>query len=714
MRHLIAPIAFSVLCLTVLSVHAQAPKAPELQVPETQQAPKLDGTFTDPTWATAASSDVFHTLGGAKPVVATRLLVSQDANNLYIAVEAFEEPDRIASLVAAATTHDAEELWADDDIELFIDPSGQGKSYYQFMVNSKGVSSDVYNPRPRDPDARWNPKYQLSVKVGDKSWIAQWALPWTMFDATATSGNHWGFNVYRHHVKPEQLITWAPITGGDLHAPQQFGALTGMAHTWNDRAVTFKSQGKNPTPWNEVPEETVVMFDFEGSADAANWSNIQLTDSRTQEPPAKIELASDNAASGKQALKLTFAGGHFPAVGTDKLPSTDWSRFKSFRADVTSTASGILIFRTLAKDDKDKPVDNDKIVRLQPGKNAVVDNLRDINQKTVKIVGFQIFAYSPAESASVTIDNIRLSTYPATSTSAFRQQVPLGPDTKQENLAPTYPVVPGKIKVLGTDLEVDNAADLATKLKDKWVAPNDQSAAQVEANFRARFETLKKDHPNAVLTILRRGQKGFDPKNPDSVYDGFTDCYINGHDPNHIMSGIGPRGNAATSEIFMRHRCTLYRADLSSVPKDANILAAQLVLCRAGEKPNPAKADAWSTYKPTFFVAEFCNRPWKESEVNSYEYAKGRLWNESNGRNWTGPDPDFDPLFIAFGQSQQNLGVWDFTAPVKLWTSGRHENHGFTIYSVFPDFMDYFLAHTSEAANLQDRPALMVVYEPVP
>ena len=599
MRHAVVVLTFVSLWLAAATaqVWAQTSK-PELQVPQVQQAPKIDGTFNDPAWSKAVVSDAFNLIGEGKPVVATRLLVSQDATNLYIAVEAFEEPQRIASLAADAKTHDAEELWADDDIELFIDPSGQGKTYYQFMVNSKGVSSDAYHPRPRDPDARWNPQYQLSVKVGEKSWTAQWALPWTIFNATATSSNRWGFNVYRHHVKPEQLITWAPITGGDLHAPQQFGVLTGIEHTWTDRPVTFRSQGKNPAPWNEAPEETIVMFDFEGPGDAANWSNVQLSDSKAQEPPVKIELASDNATSGKQALKLTFAGagvgagGHFPAVGTDKIPTADWSRFKSFRADVTSSGPGILVFRTLGKDDKDKPVNNDKIVRLEPGKNEVTDNLRDVNQKKVNIVGFQIFAYNPADGASVTIDNIRLSTYPATTTSAFRQLVPVGPDTKPGSLGTTFPVVPGKIKVLGTDLEVDNPTDLATKLKDKWVAPNDKTAAQVEVDFKARFDELKKDHPNAVMSILRRGQKGFDPKNPEAVYDGFADAYINGHDPNFIMSGISPRGGSSTSEIFMRHRCTLYRADLSSIPKGANILAAQLVLCRAGEKPNPAKADA--------------------------------------------------------------------------------------------------------------------------
>ena len=66
-----------------------------------------------------------------------------------------------------------------------------------------------------------------------------------------------------------------------------------------------------------------------------------------------------------------------------------------------------------------------------------------------------------------------------------------------------------KFKVLGTDWEVDDLPDLARRLKDKWAKPKPTTIEQVEDAFRAEFDKLKRDHPRAVLAILREGEKGF-------------------------------------------------------------------------------------------------------------------------------------------------------------------------------------------------------------
>jgi hypothetical protein len=68
----------------------------------------------------------------------------------------------------------------------------------------------------------------------------------------------------------------------------------------------------------------------------------------------------------------------------------------------------------------------------------------------------------------------------------------------------------------------------------------------------------------------------------------------------------------------MRHRSPLMRVDLSSIPTGATILAAHLVVIGAEkylDDRNPEK-------KPTIWVAEPCNRPWAEYEVNAFEYAR--------------------------------------------------------------------------------------------
>jgi hypothetical protein len=230
--------------------------------------------------------------------------------------------------------------------------------------------------------------------------------------------------------------------------------------------------------------------------------------------------------------------------------------------------------------------------------------------------------------------------------------------------------------------------------------------AAVEAEFRKRHAALKAKHPRAVLAVLRDGTKGYDPARPERVYAGWKDAYWNSHGPDsNFVDRAGNRGKSATHEVFMRHRSPLMRVDLSSIPAGSTILAAQLLIVRVGDKfsgdHNPMK-------KPTMWVVEPCNRPWEEYEVNAFEYARERFWKDVGGMHW-GDDPDFHPVFLAHGPGMGKVNTWDFTEAVRWWTSGKHSNHGFMLHG---DSHDYLMAHTREAKTVEDRPAVLVIYEP--
>ena len=65
----------------------------------------------------------------------------------------------------------------------------------------------------------------------------------------------------------------------------------------------------------------------------------------------------------------------------------------------------------------------------------------------------------------------------------------------------------------------------------------------------------------------------------------------------------------------------------------ANILAAEFLLVRAGQldkERSPKVANMW--------VAEACNRPWDESDVNAYRFAKDKYWHGYGGTHWSGDD----------------------------------------------------------------------------
>jgi hypothetical protein len=442
-----------------------------------------------------------------------------------------------------------------------------------------------------------------------------------------------------------------------------------------------------------------VLYDFEDPADLKAWSNLELPGAREKEPPVKLELATDHATSGTHSLKLTFAGGHWPTVTTAQV-TQDWLAFRTFKADVTVSRSCVVGFALLQEKSQrgsgwDPAISRwTKTAFLKPGKNEVVATLPGINDYAVhpkwgKAVRFEIFLYNPHEGESIYLDNIRLS----------------------NDKLPT----PAKVKfaIQGTDWTVSGTGsaeacrELGRNLAHLWNKPAARTLEQVEEEFRTQYDGLKKRHPRAVLAILRDGEKGYDPAQPDKVYAGWKDAYWSSHGPDaEFVERARNRGREATHEIFMRHRSPLMRVDLASIPTGSNILAAQLVIVRANEKLSDQHDPA---ARPSMWVVEPCNRPWEEYEVNTFQYAKDKFWKEIGGFHW-GEGPDFLPLFLAFGFGRPGkVSTWDFTQAVRFWTDGKHDNHGFMLHG---DAGDYLTAYTREAAEIKNRPAVLVIYVP--
>ena len=449
-------------------------------------------------------------------------------------------------------------------------------------------------------------------------------------------------------------------------------------------------------PEPKAAEET-LLFDFEEQADLKAWSNLELPEDKAKEPPAKIELSTENATRGKQSLKLTFAGGRWPTITTTQIPA-DWMPYWTFKADVTASRRCVVGFSVLQEKSQrgggwDATVSRwTKTEFLNPGKNTITGLLHDpnnysINTKLGKVIRFEIFMYTPHRGEAIFVDNIRLST---------AKELPPKPVTK--------------FSVLGTDLivsgEISGVRELGLKLRDRWSKPEKKTLEQVEQEFRTLHGELKKKHPRAVLAVLRDGERGYDPANPDRVYAGWKDAYWSSHGPDgETVERSRNTGREAGHEVFMRHRSPLMRVDLSSICRGSDILAAKLVIIRASDRPikehNPDQPNMW--------VVEPCNRPWEEYEVNAYEYAKDRFWKAIGGW-YHAEDPDFLPIYLAHGPSQGKVNTWDFTHAVRFWTDGKHANHGFMLHGNAGDWLAR--AHSREAKEIRDRPAVLVMYEP--
>ena len=430
-----------------------------------------------------------------------------------------------------------------------------------------------------------------------------------------------------------------------------------------------------------------LLFDFEKEGEAAAWSNLELA----KEPKVQIATSDQNATSGRKSLKLTFSGGRWPTVKTSSVPE-DWTPWKTLAVDVHVGRDCLVGFQVIQeKSQRDDSWDGcisrwAKTVFLKAGRNEVRASLEDpsangygINPSRFgKVSSFEIFFYHPHAGESIFVDNLRLE----------RARAPSGS-------GPSLP-----FKVLGTDLNVINVQDLGKRLRDRWAKTAPRSVDEIESEFKAEVQKLKVQHPHALLATFRDGEKG---------YAGWRDAHINSHGPDTNTEGREKNtGSSATEEAFMRHRSLILRADLSAIPAGSTILAARFILVSAEgqfEKGRDPRVD------PSMWVAEACNRPWVENEVNAYEYAKDKFWKAVGGMYY-GEDPDFLPLFLAYGPGNAPVSTWDFTEAVRYWTDGKHENHGFMLHG---DSFHYIgRACLRETKEIKNRPALLVAYEPAP
>lgn len=219
----------------------------------------IDGKLNDAQWENAEWSDNFVDIEGKKkpsPFLQTKVKMLWDLHYLYIAA-LLEEPDLWATL-----TNRDEIIYQDNDFEVFIDPDGDGRNYYEYEVNAFGTIMDLFLNKPYNlqgaADLSWNFKNIKSAVAcqgtineasdTDTSWTVELAIPWEAFTADKqmppADGDRWRINFSRvewDHVSqgnvyqnqtdpdgkplPEHNWVWSPQGTINMHIPEKWGSV---------------------------------------------------------------------------------------------------------------------------------------------------------------------------------------------------------------------------------------------------------------------------------------------------------------------------------------------------------------------------------------------------------------------------------------------------------------------------------------------------------
>lgn len=153
------------------------------------EPPPFDGDLEAGPWANAAWTTFFMDIEGPSrptPRYSTRAKLLWDDERLYLGFE-LEEPDLWATYADRDMI-----VFHENDIEVFIDPDGDGREYYEIEVNVLGTIFDLFLHRPYreggPAEHGWDcDGLDIAIKTDgtinqpgdrDRGWIVELAVPW--------------------------------------------------------------------------------------------------------------------------------------------------------------------------------------------------------------------------------------------------------------------------------------------------------------------------------------------------------------------------------------------------------------------------------------------------------------------------------------------------------------------------------------------------------
>ena len=157
--------------------------------------------------------------------VSTKVTASLEGDHLQFIFDC-EEPfmDRT---VASRRKYDDLDLWKDNSVEVFLNPSGDRKVYYQLILSSAGSFTDQKwncHGTKQQGDIKWKSEAEYRIIPNSKGYQAVISIPRKNLPGFRREGFPVNFSRNRILSGFQCLYTWSPFVR-DFHDLENFGTL---------------------------------------------------------------------------------------------------------------------------------------------------------------------------------------------------------------------------------------------------------------------------------------------------------------------------------------------------------------------------------------------------------------------------------------------------------------------------------------------------------
>lgn len=207
----------------------------------------IDGNITGKEWSKVPPMSPFSDVmqPGREVKYPTTAKMLWDDKYLYVSFECIDDD------IWGVRTKRDDIIYIEDAAEVFIDPEGRGRHYFEIDVSAMNTVVDLMIPaqdyigRTTFINMRYDVKgLKTAVKVygtlnkrddKDEKWTAEMAIPWSDFKGRKVNvppkdGDSWRINLFRvagpkPYPDSDQLLSWSK-SPGVFHEPKNFGVVT--------------------------------------------------------------------------------------------------------------------------------------------------------------------------------------------------------------------------------------------------------------------------------------------------------------------------------------------------------------------------------------------------------------------------------------------------------------------------------------------------------
>lgn len=294
---------------------APEPSAVIARVSHAATPPAIDGLLQDPVWKEAVPYGQFARFGDGKAVEDTTFQLAYDDAWLYLAVDC-----RNADMKAIQPIVKGHDRGAckDDSVEFLLDPVGDGKLYYHYMLSFANARDErsVADGRIKE---EWDVPWRSATHLREDGWSAEIAIP-LYVAASGADLSKLRINVARNrrvpvidsqHVVVEEnteASSWAPAAKS-FHEPEKFRPVAGFAPEMKVRVpplVGIRDARVRPYYANEGRTFYAVEIDLGNYNNQRSDLSLTVLDQPFSRPAREITQAVEVANAASQSVRVAI------------------------------------------------------------------------------------------------------------------------------------------------------------------------------------------------------------------------------------------------------------------------------------------------------------------------------------------------------------------------------------------------------------------------